>query len=89
MDSARPILAIPIEKDVHVCLMNLYPSKAGDVIAIGYDNGNIEMIFNNNWEKRMKVKYHDHHLGEITGVAFNHDENIMLTTSKDGLLFVH
>jgi len=69
--------------------MNLYTSKAGDVVVVGYDNGSIELVFNNNWDRRMKVKYHDHHIGSITGVAFNRDENIMLTTSKDGLMFVH
>lgn len=58
-------------------------------MTIGYDNGDIELILNQNYGKRMSVKYHDAHTGKINCVAFNSDETFMLTAAEDGLIFVH
>jgi hypothetical protein len=73
MDEPRPIKAIPIKPDIHVTFMSLSTKTGGDVITIGYDNGLIELIMNFNFEKRMEIKYHDGHLGKISGAVFNKD----------------
>jgi len=71
MDSIRPLKAIKIPQDMLVTYMNLNQKKGAEIITIGYDNGDIQLILGNNWEKRMHVKYHDHHLGEIRSAVFN------------------
>lgn len=73
MDSERPLTAIPILPNVKVSFMNLSTKTGGDIITIGYDNGLIQLVMNFNFEMRMDVKYHDGHIGEISGAVFNKD----------------
>lgn len=73
IDAPRPLKAIPIKPGIHVTFMSLSAEKGGDIITIGYDNGEIELICNFNFVKRMSIKYHDGHNGQITGAAFNKD----------------
>lgn len=85
MDEPRPIKAIPIKPDIHVTFMSLSTKTGGDVITIGYDNGLIELIMNFNFEKRMEIKYHDGHLGKISGAVFNKDQTFFISVAQDGL----
>ena len=85
----RPVRAIPIKPDIHVTYMNMVKSKEGDMLVIGYDDGNIDFVLNQNFDNRMSIKYHDGHHGSITGVQLNKDENFLITTGLDGLVFVH
>jgi len=63
MDEIRPLKAIPIRADVHVTYMEHSVKSYGEMITIGYDDGNIELIMNDNFDKCMAVKYHDGHNG--------------------------
>jgi hypothetical protein len=40
---------------------------------------------NFNFDKRMSVKYHDGHSGQITGCAFNSKQDFFVSVAKDGL----
>lgn len=89
IDTPRPLKAIPIKPGVHVTYMNLSAAKDGEIVTIGYDNGEIELIINFNFDKRMSIKYHDGHAGQITGCAFNNNQTFFITVGKDGLTNVH
>ena len=81
--------AIPIEKDVHITFMNLVAKADGDIIVMGFDNGDIHLVCNFNFDKRMSIKYHDGQIGSITGAVFNHEQNYFITVATDGLTIVH
>lgn len=87
MDETRPLRAIPIASDLHVTYMARTVKSYGEMITIGYENGNIELIFNNNFEKRMSVKYHDGHSGQITAACMTRDGNFFLSSANDGLIY--
>ena len=59
MDEIRPLKAIPIRPDVHVTYMEHSVKSYGEMITIGYDDGNIELVMNGNFDKCMSIKYHD------------------------------
>jgi hypothetical protein len=81
LDQIRPVKAIPINKGFHIDYLNLHSKKGVEIIIIGYDNGEIQMIMNHLYEKRMVLKYHDAHLGKITSAVFNYEENFFLSSS--------
>ena len=64
-DSIRPLHAIEIPANLHVTYMTISPHKNADVLVLGYDNGDIQLVFDMNFENRMSVKYHDAHYGSI------------------------
>jgi len=88
MDEIRPIRAIPIEPDLHVTSMQRTVKSYGEMITIGYENGNIELVMNGNFDKRMSVKYHDGHSGQITAACMTRDSNFFLSSANDGLIYV-
>ena len=89
LDSVRPLKAIEIKKDVLVTRMEWLTSKPGEILAISYDDGDIELIVDFGFDRRMSVKYHDAHIGQVTAFALNKDENFFLTSGRDGLIYVH
>ena len=89
IDEERPIKAIPINAGVHVTFMQIFAKTDGDMIIIGYENGEVQLICNFNFDKRMSVKYHDAQIGSITGAVFNNDQTFFITVAQDGLTFVH
>jgi hypothetical protein len=88
-ESPRPTRAITIPENIHVTKMDYKKFAEGDMITVGYDNGLIEIIMNKNWEKRLFNKYHDGRNGIITATCLNKDENFFMSSSKDGLIYVH
>jgi len=89
MKAPRPLKAVEIPAGLHVTYMSLNSKKSGDLLALGFDNGAVQLVFDFNFEKRMAVKYHDAHSGEITAAAFNDDDSFFLTAAADGLIFAH
>jgi len=89
MDEMRPVRAIPIPPEIHVTFMSLSKKSNGDVLTIGYDNGEIHVLIDFNFEKRMILKQHDGHTGAISGVCFNSDESLIISTGHDGLVIVN
>ena len=85
MDENRPVKAVQIPEGIKVTFMSLSTQTGGDIITIGYDNGLIELVMNFNFEKRMEIKYHDGHLGYISGAVFNKDQTFFISTAHDGL----
>jgi hypothetical protein len=61
----------------------------GAMLTIGYDNGNVEIIMDFNWDRRMSVKYHCGHTGSITQAVLTNDQSFFLTSATDGLIFCH
>lgn len=59
LDEIRPLKAIPIRPEVHVTYMEHSVKSYGEMITIGYDDGNIELVMNGNFDKCMSIKYHD------------------------------
>lgn len=55
--------------------------KAADIILLGYDNGDVQLVFDHNFKQRMSVKYHDAHTGAITSCAFNFDDTFFMTAA--------
>ena len=56
MDEIRPLKAIEIPKDLHVTYMEHSIKSYGEMITIGYENCLIELVLNDNIDKRMQVK---------------------------------
>jgi len=73
MDEERPLKGIEMKKDVFVTRMETFETdKANEqLLTVAYDDGDVEIIIDQNWDKRMSVKYHDTHTGQITGCAFS------------------
>jgi S-adenosylhomocysteine hydrolase len=69
--------------------MKLDRGLDNDMITIGYDNGLIEIVIDFNFDKRLINKFHDGKYGEITSAILNKDENFMISSGKDGLIYVH
>jgi hypothetical protein len=65
MSQIRPYQAIEIPEGLHVTYLAQSVKKAADIIIIGYDNGDIQLVFEHNYNQRMSVKYHDAHAGSI------------------------
>lgn len=92
MDEPRPLKGIEIKPDVFVTRMETFETdKANEqLLTVAYDDGDVEIIIDQNWDKRMSVKYHDTHTGQITGTAFSGKQaNFFLTAGRDGLIYVH
>ena len=45
-------------------------------------------MLDSNFERRLDNKFHDAHEGEITSVIINKDENMFLSSAKDGLIYI-
>lgn len=45
--------------------------KNENLITVSYDDGDVELIIDMNFDRRMSIKYHDAHLGKVTGTAFS------------------
>ena len=89
LSQPRPYQSIPIQEGLHVTYLAQSYKKVADIIIIGYDNGDIQLVFDHNFNQRMSVKYHDAHAGSIKQVAFNFDDTFFLTAATDGLIFAH
>lgn len=87
MDEIRPLKAISIASDLHVTYMQRSVKTWGEMITIGYEDGNIELVMNSNFDKRMSVKYHDGHSGQITAACVTRDNNFFLSSANDGLIY--
>jgi len=86
----RPLKAIPIQENVKVTYMSIdYSTNDGSMLTIGYNNGNVELIMDFNWDRRMSVKYHCAQTGSITAAVLTADYNFFLTAGTDGLIFCH
>ena len=57
-----------------ITFMELFRRTGVDILAIGYEDGSVEIVLNFNYEKKLSIKYHDAHLGSITGVALSSDD---------------
>jgi len=89
VDVERPVKAVEIKPGVMVTRMEWLSSKAGELLAISYDDGDIELVVDFNFDRRMSVKYHDAHIGQVTAFALNKEENFFLSAGRDGLIYVH
>jgi WD40 repeat protein len=92
MDEERPLRGIEIKPDVFVTRMELHETdKPGEtLLTICYDDGDVELIIDHNWDKRMSVRYHDVHTGQVTSAQFSNKQcNFFLTSGRDGLIYVH
>lgn len=88
IDEVRPLKAIEIKPDLLVSYMQHSIKSYGEMITIGYTTGEIELVMNGNFDKRMLVKYHDGRKGRITSTTMTRDNNFMLTAAADGLIYV-
>lgn len=89
MNVMRPTQAIEIPAGLKVTYLEVVSKKGGEVLAISYDNGMVELVVNRDFNRRMSLKDRDVHIGSITSTAFNADESFFLTAGRDGLLFVY
>lgn len=85
----RPMKAITIPAGKNVTFMKYNTKKGGDIIVIGYDDGNIELVVDFNFDKRMSMRNHDAHNGAITSALFTNDENFFVSVGTDGLTNVY
>lgn len=69
--------------------MSVSKKRGGEALVIGYDNGEVQLIMNRTWDRRMSLKYHDVTTGRINATCFNHDEQFFFTVGDDGLLNAH
>jgi WD40 repeat protein len=85
----RPLRAIKIIDTLHVTYMNSTKTDDGELIFVGYDNGLVEIVANFDWGKRLSNKYHDGRDGQITAAILDRNQRFFITSSKDGLIYVH
>ena len=89
LDEIRPLKAIEIGKGLLVTYMQHSIKSYGEMITIGYSTGEIELVMNGNFDKRMLVKYHDGRKGSITATCMTRDNNFFLSSADDGLIYVY
>lgn len=83
----RPLKAIPIPTDTFCRYLEL--SRSGDLLILGFDNGEYQLRNIEKPEKWVSIKMHDGHRGRITSVKFDYSEKFLLSTGTDGLLYVY
>jgi hypothetical protein len=88
IDQVRPLTAIKIPEGRLVSFMKEFNTNEVNILCIGYDDGNIEMVLNHDFERRMSIKYHDSHIGPVNSLAFTKGEAFMMTVADDGLLYL-
>jgi hypothetical protein len=65
------------------------PGGGGELLAIGYDDANLEVIVNMNFDKRLTIKNHDSHFGGINAVGFTKNDAFFVTVGADGLMYLY
>ena len=85
----RPVKAIEIPAGLRVTHMHNCTKKGGEILAISYDNGMVEVIVNRRFDRRMNLKDRDIALGRLTATTLNADESFFLTVGADGLMFAY
>lgn len=88
-DAERPVEAIKNATDVSITHMSVSKNRGGEAIIIGYANGEVQLVVNRVWDRRMSLKTHDVTTGAINSTCFNHDEQFFFTAGSDGLLNAH
>jgi hypothetical protein len=86
-DSLRPTRAIPIPDNYYTSV--LQTSTQGDLIIMGFTNGEIRLLNIANPEKYVIIKQHDAHGGGVKAAKFSFDERCIVSAGAEGLLFVH
>jgi WD40 repeat protein len=88
-DEERPIQAIKNNPDAAISHMSVSKKRGGEAVVLGQADGEVQLIMNRNWERRMSLKNHDISTGKINSTCFNHDEQFFFTVADDGLMNVH
>ena len=86
-DSLRPTRAIPIPDNYYTSV--LQTSTQGDLIIMGFTNGEIRLLNIANPEKYIVIKQHDAHGGGVKAAKFSFDERCIVSAGAEGLVFVH
>jgi len=86
-DEERPQKAIEMPEDAHVSFIQF--SNFGEMLIIGFTNGDIRISCIENENKFISIKQHDGHTGAISAAKLSFDERFLISTGHDGLLFVH
>jgi hypothetical protein len=91
LDKPRPLKAIPCSKgDTLITSMKVSNTDGkGEVITISYTDGEVELIMDRKFERRMSIKNHDISIGNISAITFNNDSSFFFTVGTDGLMFVY
>jgi hypothetical protein len=85
--SARPLQAIEISKNSLCKYMETSPS--GDLMVLGFDNGEFQIRSTDKLDRFLSIKMHDGQAGKITSVKFDPSEKLVLSTAEDGLMYAH
>ena len=56
---------------------------------MGYENGEVQVRHVDNPNKYLSIKMHDGHNGKITATRFDKEEKYFMTSSEDGLMYIH
>lgn len=90
LDVMRPLKAIPCSKgDTLITSMKASKDAKGEVITITYTDGEVEVVVDRKFERRMSIKNHDVTIGHLTATTFNRDDSFFFTVGQDGLIFVY
>jgi WD40 repeat protein len=58
-------------------------------MIIGYENIEVKVRHVYNPKKYLSIKMHDRHNGKITAMRFDKEEKYLMTSSKDGLIYIY
>jgi hypothetical protein len=58
-------------------------------MVMGYENGEVQIRHVDNPNKYISIKMHDGHNGKITATRFDKEEKYFMTSSEDGLMYIH
>ena len=83
----RPLKAIEIPKGTNCKFINI--SKSGEILTLGFDNGEYQLRVVEYPDKFMQIKMHDGQNGAITSVKFDAKERYSISTGADGLMYVY
>ena len=86
-DQLRPTKAIPIHESYHTSV--LQSSTQGDLIIMGFTNGEIRLLNIATPDKYVVIKQHDAHGGGVRAAKFTFDERCIVSAGAEGLVFVH
>ena len=86
-NSDRPLKAIEMPEDQEIVQLSF--NQTGEILIMCFTNGEVRLLNINQPDRYMVIKQHDAHAGGISGAKFSFDERCLVTTGRDGMVFVH
>lgn len=86
-DEERPLEAYAYPKETRISFLQF--SNFGDLLMLGFANGEVRISNIEHPQNFLSVKQHDGHVGAITSAKLSFDERFLISSGAEGLIFIH